>query len=84
MNLNSKPIPQSYNVNNGKPYILGYLSDFVPPEGMSQQTLSCAKDIYNLVNQEPPSTPTLKITLNFIKQWLKEMKSMRNKGDEKF
>jgi len=56
----------------------------VPPEGMSQQTLSCAKDIYNLVNQEPPSTPTLKITLNFIKQWLKEMKSMRNKGDEKF
>lgn len=43
MDLNSKPIPESYNVNNSRPYILGYLSDYVPPEGVGQQTLPCAR-----------------------------------------
>lgn len=43
MNLNSKNIPQSYDVNNSRPYILGYLSDFVPPDQLEQQTLPCSR-----------------------------------------
>ncbi len=43
MNLNSKNIPKSYNVNKSLPYILGYLSDFVPPDQLEQQTLPCSR-----------------------------------------
>jgi hypothetical protein len=46
MNLKSKPIPEAYNVNKSRVYILGYLSDFVVPERMGQDTLPCAGEIY--------------------------------------
>lgn len=50
MGLKTKQIPDSYNINNGKEYILGYLSDFVPAKGFGQDTLPCAQEIYSLVN----------------------------------
>lgn len=82
MNLNSKNVPESYNVNNSRPYILGYLSDFIPPDQLDQQTLLCSREIYELVNQEPPSAPTLKITLNYFNAYLKYLRQSKNKTSE--
>lgn len=82
MSLNSKVVPESYNVNNSRPYILGYLSDFVPPDRLDQQTLPCSREIYELVNSEPPSAPTLKITLNYFNSYLKYLRQSKNKISE--
>jgi hypothetical protein len=38
----------------------------------------------SLVNSQPPSAPSLKITLNSIEESLKSIKLQKSKGDEKF
>ena len=49
-------------------YILAYLSEFVSPDGFGNDQLPCSKEIYQYVNVEPPSSPTLKITLNYLRE----------------
>jgi hypothetical protein len=40
--------------------------------------------MWDLMNQQPPTAPSLKIALNCIEENLKSIKLQKNKGDQKF
>ena len=57
---------------------MAYLSDFVNPESSGNVSISAPAEIYDLVNVEPPSAATIKITLKYL-----EHRVMQENSDPK-